>query len=174
MFRVWGLLAAAMLLGSALLGWLEPKPHRNALAGAPRESMLNDAATLDDRTSPLRHWNGVEIVGVPGANTRNRGTLTAVVRQPELHFLINASGAAEVQPGWTQQAAVGQDGSIRIGLEQSADDGTAHIKQIVRLTELITELRTTVSADEVSTLPVWFNGGSDQQPLANQLRRFLK
>lgn len=175
MFRVWGVLAAAMVGGSALLGWLEPKPQRNALAEAPNRSANSHSVPVAHQTAPTRHWNGVEILGVPSAANRNRGTLTAVVRQPELHFLITASGEAEPQPSWTSQKAAGDDDSIRIGVEQAGDDGAAHIKQIVRLSELISELRAAAKQSDASTiLPVWFVGGSDQEPLAHQLRRFLK
>lgn len=175
MFRVWGVLAAAMLGGSALLGWLEPKPQRNALAEAPNRSANSHSVPVAHQTAPTRHWNGVEILGVPSPTSRNRGTLTAVVRQPELHFLITASGEAEPQPIWTSQKPIDADDSIRIGVEQTTGDGAAHIKQIVRLSELIAELRAATDQGGASThLPVWFVGGSDQEPLANQLRRFLK
>ncbi len=97
MARTLGCLVASMTMGAALLDWVQPK-RVPTVAAAGTELM----SIVPRGTSPVS-WRGIQLDPQgPGAD--------------KSHFLIDRHGQWSPTSLWREQAQVGNEGMVRIGL----------------------------------------------------------
>ena len=102
MFKTLACLAASMICGALLLGWLEPSVADGTSSGSPvpdanlAQSMARRA--IESAALPHVGWSAIEVVAFMDLPAGPAGALTATSFPEDFQFLVPPSGRLQSVP----------------------------------------------------------------------------